>query len=126
MKLSEELQWRGFWNQTTFTDDKLIDSENFTLYLGTDPSADSLHVGHLAVYMMVVVENAKRYIGQTKKIEIIRSLQTDAGKMMFAKLVAEQKKPVKQKTSVPKKRTNGRSKTSAQHEAELINLVNKQ
>ena len=53
MKLSEELQWRGFWNQTTFTDDKLIDSENFTLYLGTDPSADSLHVGHLAVYMMV-------------------------------------------------------------------------
>ena len=53
MKLSEELQWRGFWNQTTFTDDKLINSENFTLYLGTDPSADSLHVGHLAVYMMV-------------------------------------------------------------------------
>ena len=53
MKLSEELQWRGFWNQTTFTDDKLIDSENFMLYLGTDPSADSLHVGHLAVYMMV-------------------------------------------------------------------------
>lgn len=53
MKLSEELQWRGFWNQTTFTDDKLIDSENFTLYLGTDPSADSLHVGHLTVYMMV-------------------------------------------------------------------------
>lgn len=53
MKLSEELQWRGFWNQTTFTNDKLIDSENFTLYLGTDPSADSLHVGHLAVYMMV-------------------------------------------------------------------------
>ena len=53
MKLSEELQWRGFWNQTTFTDDKLIDSENFTLYLGTDPSADSLHVGHLAVYMIV-------------------------------------------------------------------------
>ena len=53
MKLSEELQWRGFWNQTTFTDDKLIDSENFTLYLGTDPSTDSLHVGHLAVYMMV-------------------------------------------------------------------------
>ena len=53
MKLSEELQWRGFWNQTTFTNDKLIDSEDFTLYLGTDPSADSLHVGHLAVYMMV-------------------------------------------------------------------------
>ncbi|QJU09315.1 tyrosine--tRNA ligase [Candidatus Saccharibacteria bacterium oral taxon 488] len=53
MQLSEELKWRGFWNQATFTDDERIDSENFTLYLGTDPSADSLHVGHLAVYMMV-------------------------------------------------------------------------
>ena len=60
-------------------------------------------VGYLKDGTMVVVENAKRYIGQTKKIEIIRSLQTDAGKMMFAKLVAEQKKPVKQKASVPKK-----------------------
>lgn len=53
MKLSQELKWRGFWNQTTFTDANLIDEKNFTLYLGTDPSADSLHVGHLAVYMMV-------------------------------------------------------------------------
>ena len=53
MQLSEELKWRGFWNQATFTDDERIDSEEFTLYLGTDPSADSLHVGHLAVYMMV-------------------------------------------------------------------------
>lgn len=53
MQLSEELKWRGFWNQATFTDDERINSENFTLYLGTDPSADSLHVGHLAVYMMV-------------------------------------------------------------------------
>lgn len=53
MKLSDELKWRGFWNQTTFSDDKVVDSKEFTVYLGTDPSADSLHVGHLAVYMMV-------------------------------------------------------------------------
>ena len=53
MKLSEELKWRGFWNQTTFTNEKIIDNTKFKLYLGTDPSADSLHVGHLAVYMMV-------------------------------------------------------------------------
>lgn len=53
MKLSEELKWRGFWNQTTFTDESVIDNTHFKLYLGTDPSADSLHVGHLAVYMMV-------------------------------------------------------------------------
>lgn len=53
MQLSEELKWRGFWNQTTFSDDSLIDSGQMTVYLGADPSADSLHVGHLAVYMMV-------------------------------------------------------------------------
>ncbi|MDO4872157.1 MAG: tyrosine--tRNA ligase [bacterium] len=53
MKLSEELKWRGFWNQTTFKDENIIDNTHFKLYLGTDPSADSLHVGHLAVYMMV-------------------------------------------------------------------------
>lgn len=53
MKLSEELKWRGFWNQTTFTDESVIDNTHFKLYLGADPSADSLHVGHLAVYMMV-------------------------------------------------------------------------
>lgn len=53
MTLSEELRWRGFYNQTTFTTPETLDTEKFTLYLGTDPSADSLHVGHLAVYMMV-------------------------------------------------------------------------
>ncbi len=52
MKLSEELKWRGFWNQATFTDQNIIDEKDFTLYLGADPSADSLHVGHLAFYMM--------------------------------------------------------------------------
>ncbi|WP_269802124.1 hypothetical protein [Candidatus Minimicrobia vallesae] len=42
-------------------------------------------------------------------------------------MLVEQKKPVKRGRLVfLKKRTNGRSKTSAQHEAELINLVNKQ
>lgn len=53
MTLSEELQWRGFYNQTTFSSPKKLDEGHFTLYLGTDPSADSLHVGHLAVYMFV-------------------------------------------------------------------------
>jgi len=53
VKLSEELQWRGFYNQTTFESPSSLDEQGFTLYLGTDPTADSLHVGHLAVYMMV-------------------------------------------------------------------------
>lgn len=66
MKLSEELKWRGFWNQTTFTDENLIDNTDFTLYLGTDPSADSLHVGHLAVYMMV-----RRFLDRGHKVVLL-------------------------------------------------------
>lgn len=43
-------------------------------------------VGYLADGTMVVVERAAKYIGQTVEIEFIRSLQTAAGRMMFAKL----------------------------------------
>ncbi len=48
-------------------------------------------VGHLADGTMVVVERANKLIGQTAEIEFIRSLQTAAGKMMFAKLVEHNK-----------------------------------
>lgn len=50
-------------------------------------------VGHLTDGTMVVVERANKLIGQTVEIEFIRSLQTAAGKMMFAKLVENNKKP---------------------------------
>ena len=93
-------------------------------------------VGYLQDGTMVVVEQAKRFIGQKKKIEIIRSLQTDAGKMMFAKLVnsttPKQKPKQKQMTATTaatqkKRSSGGRAKlSSAQREAELIRLANKQ
>jgi rRNA-processing protein FCF1 len=44
-------------------------------------------VGYLPDGTMVVVENASKNIGQAVEIEFIRSLQTAAGKMMFAKPV---------------------------------------
>ena len=44
-------------------------------------------VGYLEDGTMVVVEDAKNLIGQTVKVEIVRSLQTEAGRMMFAKKV---------------------------------------
>ncbi len=44
-------------------------------------------VGYLADGTMVVVEHANKLIGQTVEIEFIRSLQTAAGKMMFARRV---------------------------------------
>jgi hypothetical protein len=52
-------------------------------------------VGYLTDGTMVVVEHSNKLIGQTVEIEFIRSLQTAAGKMMFAKRVeAPQPKPV--------------------------------
>jgi len=44
-------------------------------------------IGHLPDGTMVVVERASNFIGKTVEVEFIRSLQTAAGKMMFAKLV---------------------------------------
>lgn len=52
MTLSEELTWRGFVNQTTFSDIKELDGEKRTFYFGADPSADSMQVGNLAAMMM--------------------------------------------------------------------------
>lgn len=52
-------------------------------------------VGYLTDGTMVVVEHANKNIGQTIEIEFIRSLQTAAGKMMFAKPVERQQQPAK-------------------------------
>ncbi len=49
MKLFEELESRGLVKQTTNTE-KLrhsLNNESVTFYIGFDPTADSLHVGHL-------------------------------------------------------------------------------
>lgn len=53
MTLSEELQWRGFVNQTTFTDLSALDGDPITFYWGVDPSANSMTIGNLAAAMMV-------------------------------------------------------------------------
>jgi tyrosyl-tRNA synthetase len=52
MTLVEELQWRGFINQTTFADVTDI-NESRTFYWGVDPSADSMTIGNLAPAMMI-------------------------------------------------------------------------
>lgn len=53
MNLTDELKWRGFVNQTTFKDVSVLDNEKLTFYWGVDPSADSMHIGHLAMAIMV-------------------------------------------------------------------------
>ena len=53
MKLSEELAWRGFVNQTTYQDIKSLDEAPISFYIGVDPSSDSMTIGNLAAIMMV-------------------------------------------------------------------------
>ena len=53
MKLSEELSWRGFVNQTTYNTVGVLDDQPVTFYWGVDPSADSMTIGNLAAAMMV-------------------------------------------------------------------------
>ena len=58
-------------------------------------------VGYLSDGTMVVVENAVKLIGKTVEIEFIRSLQTAAGKMMFARLVAGEQIPKQPRNQKP-------------------------
>jgi tyrosyl-tRNA synthetase len=52
MKISEELKWRGFVNQTTLADLSVLDDKKVTFYHGFDASADSLTIGNLASLML--------------------------------------------------------------------------
>lgn len=107
-------------------------------------------VGHLTDGTMVVVEHAHGQIGKTIEIEFVRSLQTAAGKMMFAKPTAKiegnttkpifNKKPMGEKKVTPQpnnqkvkqnNRNNNNNKRrfkskSDQNEDSLINLLNNQ
>jgi len=65
-------------------------------------------VGYLADGTMVVVEHAAKQIGQAAEIEFIRSLQTAAGKMMFAKLIEAPKKKESSEPRRPVAKTAGR------------------
>lgn len=52
MTFSEELQWRGFVNQTTIKDLKYLDENKVTFYHGFDASAPSQTIGNLAGMMV--------------------------------------------------------------------------
>lgn len=64
-------------------------------------------VGYLTDGTMVVVEHASKLIGKKVEVEFIRSLQTAAGKMMFAKLTSDQTPSDKPK-QVPRQKPQGR------------------
>ena len=49
----KELTWRGMIHQMMPGTDELLNKEQTTAYLGIDPTADSLHIGHLCGVMML-------------------------------------------------------------------------
>lgn len=54
MSLAEELRNRGFVYQfSSETLEDITDGPRRTFYLGVDPTADSIHAGNLAVYMLL-------------------------------------------------------------------------
>ena len=53
LELYEDLKWRGLINQ--ISSEKLIkklNEESLTFYIGTDPTADSLHLGHYSSFLI--------------------------------------------------------------------------
>ncbi len=53
MNFVEELKWRGMIQDITPGIEELLLSEKTAAYVGIDPTADSLHIGHLVSVMML-------------------------------------------------------------------------
>ncbi|MDD3522124.1 MAG: tyrosine--tRNA ligase, partial [Bacteroidales bacterium] len=49
----EELTWRGMIHDIMPGTEDLLNKEMTTAYVGIDPTADSLHIGHLVSVMML-------------------------------------------------------------------------
>ena len=54
MNFIEELRWRGMLNDMTPGTEEQLQKEMTTAYVGIDPTADSLHIGHLCGVMMLL------------------------------------------------------------------------
>ncbi len=53
MKFYDELKWRGLVNDVTSPEiEDEINNGGLTFYIGTDPTADSLHIGHYSSLLM--------------------------------------------------------------------------
>ena len=53
MNFVEELRWRGMLHDIMPGTEELFNKEVCSVYLGIDPTADSLHIGHLVGIMML-------------------------------------------------------------------------
>ena len=53
MTLFEELKWRGLIKDISSPDlEEKLNEGGLTFYIGTDPTADSLHIGHLSSFLI--------------------------------------------------------------------------
>ena len=52
-QLVEELKWRGMIHDIMPGTEELLEKEQVSAYVGIDPTADSLHIGHLVGVMML-------------------------------------------------------------------------
>ena len=60
MKLFDELKWRGMIQDVSSPEiEKIINEGSVTFYWGTDPTADSLHIGHYT--NLVLARNFKKH-----------------------------------------------------------------
>ena len=59
MNVIEELRWRGLVKDMTPGTEEFLDKNKTTIYLGIDPTADSLHVGHLAT--LIAMKHFQNY-----------------------------------------------------------------
>ena len=53
MNFVDELRWRGMVHQLMPGTEELLEKEQVTAYVGFDPTADSLHIGHLCSIMIL-------------------------------------------------------------------------
>ena len=53
MNFVEELKWRGMVHQMMPGTEEMLQKEMVSAYVGIDPTADSLHIGHLCGVMML-------------------------------------------------------------------------
>jgi len=53
MKLYDELKWRGLIKDVTSPElEEKLNAGGMTFYIGTDPTADSMHIGHLSSFLI--------------------------------------------------------------------------
>lgn len=53
MNLYEDLKWRGLIKDVSSPElEKKLNEEKLTFYIGTDPTADSMHIGHFSSFLI--------------------------------------------------------------------------